>query len=256
MKNKLIYMLIGLALVVASCKDEPDNPVPQSTDYSGLKFTGTGTLTIPISHVFNTSSEANFELNKFYINALGDSVKVTELSYYFTNVSLLNQNNQWVNLGNYDLIEFNNPASTEISLTNVPAGTYSKIKFLVGVDSLANSTGAHEGELSPAFGMYWSWATGYVFFRMKGRCSGNRSLTFDIGGDKNLPSVELPLSGYKQSGNAIKVNMVFNVADLFVTPYNYDVDTMSIDIHDANNAGIPFLKANLMDGAFTIKSVQ
>ncbi len=256
MKVKILALLLGSIMVFGSCTSEKKNDPVVEENYSGLKFTASGTLSMPITHVFNTGTSVPFELNKFYLTGLGDSLKVTELSYYLTNVSLFNENNQWVNLGNYDLIEETDAASKQLLLNNVPAGTYSKIRFLVGVDSLANSTGAHEGELSPAYGMYWTWATGYVFFRMKGRCSGNRSLTFDIGGDVNLPAVELPLTSLKKSGSTITLNTEFNVADIFVSPFNYSLETNSIDIHTATNVDVPKLRDNIANGSFRITSVQ
>lgn len=257
MKNWAVFIFLFIGVTMVSCKDEPDTLTPTDTDFRGIKYTATGTLNLPISHLFmNGSINLPFYLNTNYLTPLGDSIKVSELSYYLTNVSLLNASNVWVNLGNYDLVDVTDAASMNITLNNVPAGIYSKVRFLIGVDSLANSTGVHEGELSPAFGMYWTWATGYVFFRMKGRCSGNRSLTFDIGGDNNLAQVELSLANYKKTGTTFTVNTWFNVADVFVSPHNYSLDSNSIDIHTATNTDVHLLRDNISTGAFTITSVQ
>ena len=257
MKNWAVFIFLFTGVTMVSCKDEPDPITPTEVEYTGLKFTATGTLNMPVTHVFNSSTvNTPFALNTSYLTPLGDSIKVSELSYYLTNVSLLNANNVWVNLGNYDLVDVTDAASMNITLNNVPAGIYSKVRFLIGVDSLANSTGVHEGELSPAFGMYWTWATGYVFFRMKGRCSGNRSLTFDIGGDANLASVELPLTSFKKSGSSLTLNTQFNIADIFISPNNYSLNTNSIDIHTATNTDVHLLRDNISTGAFTITSVQ
>lgn len=257
MKNWAVFIFLFASVIMVSCKDEPDPVTPTEADYRGIKYTASGTLNLPISHLFmNGTINLPFYLNTNYTTALGDSIKVSELSYYLTNVSLFNENNVWVNLGNYDLVDVTDAASMNIALANVPAGTYSKIRFLIGVDSLANSTGVHEGELSPAFGMYWTWATGYVFFRMKGRCSGNRSLTFDIGGDANLAPVEISLTNFKKAGTSFTVNTWFNVADIFVSPNNYSLNTNSIDIHTATNTDVHLLRDNISTGAFTVSSVQ
>jgi hypothetical protein len=257
MKNWALFIFLLIGVTMVSCKDDPDPLTPPEVEYNGLKFTASGTLNLPLTHVFNKTTENTpFALNTNYLTPLGDSIKVSELSYYLTNVSLLNANNVWINLGNYDLVDVTDAASMNIALSNVPVGTYSRIRFLVGVDSLANSTGVHEGELSPAFGMYWTWATGYVFFRMKGRCSANRSLTFDIGGDANLMSVEIPLNAFKKSGSSFTLNTQFNIADIFISPNNYSLNTNSIDIHTATNADVHLLSDNIVTGAFTITSVQ
>ncbi|MCC7532915.1 MAG: hypothetical protein IT246_03125 [Bacteroidia bacterium] len=248
---RLLLSLILLSTLLACNTDKDEEPKPND-NYTGIRFTEKGTLTLPIQHVFNTTP---FEMNKYYITPLNDSIKCSELSYYFTNVSLLNANNEWINLGNYDLIENNNPESKTIVLPNVPAGDYSSIRFMIGVDSIANSTGSHEGELSPAYGMYWSWATGYVFFRFKGRTSGNRSVSFDIGGNQNLPIAEIPLNSLKNSGKSITMNIAFNLAEIFVNPHNYSLDSNSIDIHTAIDPDVYKLRDNIAKGAFTITTV-
>lgn len=255
MKNWLVVLLFGL-LTVGGCSDEKDKDVPPSIDqnFTGLKFTtDNATLSIPITHNFNGNA---LQFNTDYQTALSDTVKFSSLIYYFSNVSLLNGDGKWINLGNYDLVDFKDQSSQSITLSNVPAGTYSRIKFTIGVDSAANSTGAHEGELNPSYGMYWGWATGYVFFRLKGRCNGNQSLTFDIGGDQNLPVVELPLTGFKKYGSTITTALTFNLADIFVSPNDYSLRTNSIDIHTAIEPGAALLRDNIKTGAFTITSVQ
>lgn len=256
MKNWVIALTLGL-LLIGACSDDDkgkDVPTPVDENFTGLKFTAdNGTLTIPISHSFNNGA---LQLNTDYQTALGDTIKFSTLIYYFSNVSLQNSAGKWINLGNYDLVDFKDASSQNITLTNVPAGTYSKIRFAIGVDSAANSTGAHEGELNPSYGMYWGWATGYVFFRVKGRCNGNKSLTFDIGGDQNLPVVELPLDGYKKYGTSITTALTFNLADIFVSPNDYSLRTNSIDIHTAIEPGAALLRDNIKTGAFTITSVQ
>lgn len=260
MKANILIAVAAIGLMFGSCTTEKKtNEIPKTldTNYVGVRFESSGTLSLPVTHVFNTAiTNGALVLDRYYQTPLGDSIKCTELSYYLTNVSLLNSNNAWVNLGNYDLISESDVASKQIMLTNIPAGTYSKLRFLIGVDSLANSSGLHDGELSPGFGMYWTWATGYIFFRFKGRASANRSVTFDIGGDVNLPVVELPLTSFKKSGTAITLNTEFNLADIFVSPHNYSLDSNSIDIHTTTNPDVYKLRDNISSGAFSIKSVQ
>ena len=91
MKNWAVYIFLFMGVAMVSCNDEPDPVTPTEADYTGLKFTATGTLNIPVTHVFNSSTvNTPFALNTSYLTPLADSIKVSELSYYLTNVSLLN----------------------------------------------------------------------------------------------------------------------------------------------------------------------
>lgn len=249
MKNALF--ILSMFLLLGACKDDPEKPAEES--FSGIKFTSTGSLSINVAHKFNTAS---LKQNTDYVTAAGDTISVEQLRYYLSNVQLKNANGVWVNLGNYNLVDIENAASENVSITNIPAGTYSKIRFYIGVDSIANSSGAQEGALSPANDMFWSWNTGYIFFRLKGKFNGNNPLALDIGGIANLPVVEADLASFKQQSNSITINEEFNLADVFITPTNYSLRTMPSMIHSASSEGAPVLRDNIQTGVFTIISVQ
>jgi len=48
---------------------------------------------------------------------------------------------------------------------------FDKVKFNIGVDSLTNVSGIFEGDLDPANGMYWTWQSGYINFKLEGTSS-------------------------------------------------------------------------------------
>src|SRR5690606_20878888 len=73
----------------------------------------------------------------------------------------------------YFLIMEDEPSSQVITLSNVPAGDYDKITFTIGVDSLRSTMDISKrtGVLDPTQGhdgMYWTWNSGYIFFKMEG----------------------------------------------------------------------------------------
>ena len=57
---------------------------------------------------------------------------------------------------------------------------------MLGVDSVRNVSGAQTGGLDPAKGMFWTWSSGYIFFKLEGSSpkSGDvqKNLTYHIGG--------------------------------------------------------------------------
>jgi hypothetical protein len=51
----------------------------------------------------------------------------------------------------------------------IPPGIYKSFSFLLGVDSLHNSSGAQDGALDPLNDMFWTWNSGYVMFKLEGK---------------------------------------------------------------------------------------
>lgn len=248
--KKILYILVFGLLILTSCDEEETD---ENVDFSGVKFTQTGQLNLSFNHVFGADT---FVLGKPFLTPLADTVTSNQLRYYVSNVSLLNSNGNWVNLKNYNLIDISVPNSQKPVINNVPQGVYTKIRFFVGVDSAENFGGLHTGELDPSYGMYWTWATGYVFFRLKGRYNGNQSLTFDLGGNANLPMVEIDLGNYKESGSLHKFSINFNLADIFVSPNNYYLTEATADMHAEAYPGAILLKQNIEQGCFKLVSIN
>jgi len=71
-------------------------------------------------------------------------------------------------------------------LNTVHRINFNKIKFDFGVDSTINVSGALGCDLDLTKGMYWTWQSGYVNFKMEGTCSGRPSpkndFEFHLGG--------------------------------------------------------------------------
>lgn len=163
------YFFISLALLgLYSCQNNNENEPANVTVY--------------FEHKFNTSS---FALNTNYVNGSGDTVNFSKLKYYISNVELISAGGEnWKETESYHLIDVSQSSSLSFSLNNVPGGEYTGIKFLVGVDSVRNVSGAQTGALDPANEMFWSWSTGYIFFKAEGTSpqSSNGTFTYHIGG--------------------------------------------------------------------------
>jgi hypothetical protein len=256
--RKLMAAMFVMALSIGftACDDgEEDNDNPTTpTTADGITFTQTGSLELNITHVFGDSS---FDLSPAsYITAAQDTIRVSQLSYYVSNIVLTNVNGSKVALPGYFLEDFLPGKPNTITLQNVPAGTYKNISYLIGVDSLANSTGSHTGDLDPSYGMYWTWNTGYVFVRLKGRyAAANNSYSFDIGGTENGMGISHNLLSYKISGTKVKAALKFDLEKVFNAPNIYDLKTDPNDIHSTTSAGIEKFTANIKN-AFSLTGVQ
>lgn len=151
------------------------------------------------------------QLNQPY--PLGDSshpIQITQLKYYLHNIQLyLNQQLVYTLPETYYLLDLENPSSLQFDL---PTGvTYDRVAFGIGVDSLTNAQGVSGGALDPMHGMYWTWQSGYINFKLEGTsalCSSRgQEFQFHIGGflGAYCPYVRLNLAG--KAGTALKVGL-------------------------------------------------
>lgn len=61
----------------------------------------------------------------------------------------------------------------------------SYVRLTLGVDSTTNAAGVHCCALDPANGMYWSWQSGYIQFKLEGKEKNGQQLNLHLGGFSN-----------------------------------------------------------------------
>lgn len=178
-KSLLVAMMAISTLFLSSCSDDDNNddPAPEMK----------GSMFIKFDHVWGPS-QTPFALNTELVHpASGDTLEFTKLRYYISNIVLHNANgSDWAEVESYHLVEAGAQAGIELELPidNVPAGNYTGISYMIGVDSLRNVSGAQEGALDPAEEMFWSWNTGYIFIKAEGQSNvaPNGTFTYHLGG--------------------------------------------------------------------------
>jgi hypothetical protein len=227
MRLSYLISILSIVLILTSCDD--DDAVPQ----------GAGQLTIEFD---NRVGEENLELNTDYTNSNGETFRLSKLNYYISNIKLkTNDGKEFVVPQDscYFLIIENEDESQAITLSNIPAGDYNQITFTIGVDSLRSTmdVSKRQGVLDPAQGhdgMYWTWNSGYIFFKMEGTSpvapvdQGNK-FYYHIGGygGYETPSLNNIREKTIDMGNAIaqvrtnkypEVHLHVDVLEFFKTP--------------------------------------
>ncbi|MGG9960225.1 MbnP family protein [Ferruginibacter sp. SUN106] len=135
-----------------------------------------------------------------YKNPFGEEYHIARLKYYISNIALHNASQQFAETNSYHLIDAADSNSLSFTI-DATADTYNSISFIVGVDSLKNVSGAQSGALDPANGMFWTWNSGYVMFKLEGNSPAstiiNHRIEYHIGGfsgaDNVLQTITLPL---------------------------------------------------------------
>ncbi|WP_400190974.1 MbnP family protein [Hymenobacter sp. B81] len=212
-------LLLASSALVSACHDEGSAPEPEPAP---------GRFNLHFDHVAGGSP---LVLNTGeYTTGQGETFRVSDLRYYVSNLHLTRADGStWVEPNSYRLIAHGQATAQHATVQGVPAGEYTAISFLIGVDSLRNTAGAQTGALDPSHNMFWDWNQGYVFFRLVGSSpqAPGQALGYDVAGFRHpfntLRTVRLTLPGGAalriRADNAPEVHIKADVLRLFDGPH-------------------------------------
>lgn len=228
MKNYVWVVLSIAFLYLTACQKESIEPIDSSIKN-----------TISLEFENRVGSQSLIMANQTYQNAQGESFSVTKLNYFISNVSLKNVGGQVINLNDqYFLLRAEQKNTLVPIIKDVPSGDYTEISFTIGVDSVKSISPVEQrvGVLDPAsYGddnMYWSWNSGYIFFKMEGISSaaplntaGEQKFQYHVGGfggrtaatANNLQRVALVLPNVIQVRKSIAptIHLVADISKVF-----------------------------------------
>ncbi|MCU0439467.1 MAG: hypothetical protein MUC49_16360 [Raineya sp.] len=222
--KRLFSAYLFVFIIFGSCKPKEN---PKSS------------VVIDLKHIFGNK---DLFIGGTYTNASGEELTITKLNYFISNIKLQKTDgSEYVIPQNdsYFLIKLAEKNTQQLSLNNIPLGEYTGLSFMIGVDSLRNTlepsqrTGALDVG-GAAEGMYWSWNTGYIFFKLEGSSSvvpatQNNQFKFHIGfyGGYNTPtinnlrtkSISFGTDKLKiQQGKSSLVHLKVDLAEFFKNP--------------------------------------
>lgn len=131
-----------------------------------------------------------------YMDPFGEPFTITRFKYYISHLCVSGPGYRDRSLSDkVYLIDESDSASMTLVLP-LPGAEWQSISFVIGVDSILNTSGVQTGDLDPLKGMFWTWNTGYIFARMEGRSDSSSApahyLNWDVG-------------GYRSSANASRI---------------------------------------------------
>jgi hypothetical protein len=140
-------------------------------------------LQLSFEALFNNEK---LELEKEYLSIDNQKIKIETLKFYISDIKLFSDKNEvFLDSNRYHLVDFENPESTVFNY-EIPFKKISSLSFKIGIDSLTNVSGAMGGDLDPTKGMYWTWQSGYINFKMEGKHSAaksrNNKFQYHLGG--------------------------------------------------------------------------
>ncbi|PSK89058.1 hypothetical protein B0I18_11370 [Taibaiella chishuiensis] len=230
MKYPLLLSL-GLVLLGSCSKNNDDAPAA-----------GKGSVAVKFENYVGSTPLDLYNLGSLdgysYVNANGDSFGVKLYKYYISNIRLVKSGGgEYAETESYHLIDQAKPESRSFSMGNVPEGSYTAVKILLGVDSARTANGPYTGDLDLLNDMFWTWSSGYIMAKVEGKSPkstmSDKSLVFHLGGYTGaysvLREVTLPLTQtleIKNNGTST-ITLKSDILKWFEGDYLIDFSTTS-----------------------------
>jgi len=248
-KIPVLVLLAFTAVFFTACDKDDDNDDPTPTPTTAAK------LTIEMGHLAGTKK---FYFDSTYTTLNGDNFTADLFKYYISNIRLIRSNNTEYSIPQtYFLVNHAIESSLKLQLSNLGNGSFTGIKFLLGVDSLRNVSGAQTGALDPNGGMFWDWNTGYIFLKLEGASpaipTSGQTFTYHVGGfsgqNVNYREINLDFDGDVlplANNTNPELHIVVDVLEIFKNPTTIDLATFPSSVMSVGpNATI--LANNYMD---------
>lgn len=149
--------------------------------------------------------------------------KIDALRFYISNIRFYkNDSLVYLEQNSVHLCDAVIPNSNRFLMNNSEKVNYDKVQFDLGIDSTINVSGAMGGALDPTNGMYWTWQSGYINFKLEGRSNScetrNHEFQFHLGGYSapfnSLQTITFNVKNVRDIILVLDVNRVLNNIDL------------------------------------------
>ena len=231
-----VVLFVG-TLALPGCKTD-DPFVPQDGD---------ATMNL---NIYATVDDQDFVLGDIYFDPSSYRYQPNLFRLYLSNITLIKDDSTEVMLEDVVLLDWQDNLAGEPQTVSIKAepGTYTGIRFWLGVDQTLNDLGptdyAPDHPLSLFQGTYWAWNTGYRFVMLEGEYDSipNGSGTipsinnFQLHLGTNFLYTEADLSNAQQvvtltAGTPVDYDLEVDVNKLF---YN-DQETLKLIDHPYNH---------------------
>ncbi|MFZ9977040.1 MAG: MbnP family protein [Candidatus Kapaibacteriota bacterium] len=199
-----------------------------------------GSVKVQLQHLFDSMP---FAFNTEHVLPNGEKIRSTMLKYYVSNISFEKADGSLHIIPqdeSYFLVDESMSTTKLLSLDHIPAGTYTAIRFTIGVDSLRSTMGLdkRKGILdigAAAQDMYWSWNSGYIHLKFEGTFSAPKAsgdIRYHVGGFGGYSSPTI---------NAIRtIRLALGNNPLVITGGAQKTLTVSADLKKMFTGPIPF----------------
>jgi hypothetical protein len=184
-------------------------------------------------HTVLQFNNADIELNKNYVSTTNDTLSFETIKFYLTDFQIHYKDNSiYKETNSYHLVDIEKPESLNFTLNNMHSKKIESIQFNIGVDSLANVSGANGGDLDLQNGMYWAWQSGYINMKIEGTSKScatrNNKFHFHVGGYIQPNNAMRTINIKYNSNYKNQINLVMDLGKLFSEIHLKETNTIMI----------------------------
>lgn len=249
---RAVFYAFTTVALLAACKDnKKEDTTPAVT-----------TATLKISYA------AHWQGNPYVHPAVvednfGNQLRIDKFMSYVSKLSLIKEDGSEYLLKDYSLIDFLQSPTVEFK---VPAGHYTGLKFLIGVPADVNTNtdpapypSDHVLSVAGSQGMFWTWATGYIFTKLEGKADTTASgqpllypFAYHTGDDHYSRYAHLQYDLQLQPGAQYHKTLIAHVDRIFSPVQGTSIDLSDIGgFHSPGPAMATFV--NNFSNAFTLE---
>lgn len=203
MEKIQFLFLIFITAFFTACSDD-DAPQAEATGDVRLQFAHfVGSVPLQLQETGST--------NYNFMSAAGGAYNLNMFGYYVSEVKLegpngesfaypMNVSPNAAEVTGYYHVKQSEPNSQFITLNEIPAGTYDRISYTIGIQEEGVQEGAAGGVLDPASGAwFWNWNAGYIAFAVEGTAE-NSGQPGVVGDGFSIPekNFALHVGGWKE----------------------------------------------------------
>ena len=167
-----------------------------------------------------------------------NTIKFETFKFYISSIELLQNNKVVYKEKNSFHLYTADSINKSITLSVPTKLQFDSLKFNLGIDGVTNVSGAMGGDLDPTKGMYWTWQSGYINFKLEGKSSLSTHQKKEF---------QLHLGGYTQPLNALQT-IILSVDNKNSTDVVFDVKQFieEIDLSKQNHIMSPTTQAVIL----------
>jgi cytochrome c peroxidase len=215
--------------------------------------------------------------------AAGQTISVTRLDFLLSDIALRRADGTW--LGQKDWFAFISLRDGKASFTlpEIPAGTYDRVRFHVGLEPAANHSDSAQypagHPLNPEVnGLHWGWTGGYVFLALEGNWQKNSGTgvppvssnydgldakphgqdaratisgySYHLANDPQLMTVELPVALDLNSSRELQ--LALDLGKVFSAPNQIELSEANDTTHSRTNDTLAVQLRENVERAFAI----
>lgn len=161
MISLLRLCLVFLTMMAVSCnllREETVEPVP-------------GTLRLETGLVWENEPYA---LGQVVTDHLGHPLRLDNLQAYVAPIALRNATGEWVESDDVFLLDYS--VHNQLMVSSFPPGVYDAVRIGLGIPPEINTDidpasypNSHPLSVLGSAGMFWTWASGYIFVKYEGK---------------------------------------------------------------------------------------